>query len=288
MHRARGFSLIELLVVITIIVVLLAILVPALDRVIYRAELAVCASNLSNTADGLVTYTLSHNRRYPHRQGVVNGDWEAHKIYQGFPNVVPIDERPALKGFVQLKMTLDPLCDVIDIGEEDTAPEDIVFRNSHQWAGFRWFGHAGMNKLGNTLHWTDDVYYPQPRSFKFRLLASDRDFINLEQRIVDSSHPDDEGLLENMSWQSEDVSGGFGVLADTALQATYSGWYRLGDPYRGKSDLNYAYDDGSVQRFDGVLHQGDERMTRVPHFANITGVPTVGAWPSQFDNLPRR
>jgi len=39
---------IELLVVITIIVVLLSLLAPALDKAIYRAELPRCAASLSH------------------------------------------------------------------------------------------------------------------------------------------------------------------------------------------------------------------------------------------------
>ena len=289
MHkRLRGFTLIELLVVMTTIVVLLSLVAAAVERAIYRAELAVCATRLHGTANGLTTYVMSFNRHYPYRQGVVNGDWEPHKLYQSLPNVTPVDERPVIKAYVPLESTLDPLCKKIYIDESATQPNDVVFRNSHQWAGFKWAGFPGMCKMGDRLTFTDSTFYPSPRTFEFSIVAADRDFLNFEEKIVDSSHPDDEGLLTAMSWQSQDVSGGFGVLADTALQATYSGWYRLGKTSRGKSDFNYAYEDGSVRRIDGVIYQGDERMTRVPHFANITGVPTVGSWPTQFDNLPKQ
>lgn len=288
MPPRRGFSLVELLVVASVIVVLLALTVAAMDHAIYRAELAVCGSRLHAMAAGALTYATAHRRRYPYRQGVENGDWEAHKIYQSLPNLSPIDDRPITKDYIPLKTSLDPLCQEISIDEGSTKPEDVVFRNSDLWAGFRWFGHQGMRKIGDRMEWTDDVYSSPPRTTTFSLLASDRDFMNFAQPIVDSSHPDDEGLLVSMKWQSGDVSGGFGLLADTVLQATYSGWYRLGVTYRGKSDLNYAYDDGSVQTVRGVLYQKDDRMTPVPHFANVTGVPTVGAWPTQFDNLPRQ
>jgi len=42
----KAFTLVELLVVFTIIVILLALLVPALGRAIYHARLAQCAGRL--------------------------------------------------------------------------------------------------------------------------------------------------------------------------------------------------------------------------------------------------
>src|SRR5688572_22045336 len=60
-----GFTLVELLVVITIIAILLALMMPAMDKAIYQAELAVCASNQRQTATGLYVYAMDHRRWYP-------------------------------------------------------------------------------------------------------------------------------------------------------------------------------------------------------------------------------
>ena len=289
MRRVRGFTIVELLVVVSIIVVLIALLVPALDRAMYRAQLMLCQGNLDGQSTGLITYAMSNRTNYPHRDGVDDGDWEPHKLYQSVHAGPPRDERTLLEGYVSLDQFLDPFCQKIVLDKPATMVNDVVFRNTHQWAGFRWFGNGpGMSKLGKKLTFLNDVNYPQPREFKFSFLASDRDFINTEQLIVDSSHPDKEEKLISLKWQSDDVGGGFGILADTALQATYSGWFRTSSAYRGPSDLSYAYDDGSVQMYNDVLHKDDERFTRVPHFANVTGVPLVGIWPTQWDNVPIR
>ena len=42
MRAQSAFTLVELMVVITIIVLLLALMMPALDKAVYQAELASC------------------------------------------------------------------------------------------------------------------------------------------------------------------------------------------------------------------------------------------------------
>jgi prepilin-type N-terminal cleavage/methylation domain-containing protein len=56
-HKARGFTLIELLVVIAIIALLMAILMPALQRVRKQAKAIVCQSNLHQWAVAFEMYT---------------------------------------------------------------------------------------------------------------------------------------------------------------------------------------------------------------------------------------
>jgi len=56
MVKRRGFTLIELLVVIAIIAVLMAILMPALNRVREQGKRAVCLSNLKQLATAWIMY----------------------------------------------------------------------------------------------------------------------------------------------------------------------------------------------------------------------------------------
>jgi prepilin-type N-terminal cleavage/methylation domain-containing protein len=71
----RGFTLIEVLVVVAIIALLVAILLPSLARARKQARRAVCASNLHQVAIGLMTYRQSF-KAFPHqaRVGVRNCD----------------------------------------------------------------------------------------------------------------------------------------------------------------------------------------------------------------------
>ncbi len=61
----RGFTLVELLVVVAILAVLLAVLLPALGRARAAARLAACGSNLRQLGLGIHTYTHEYTGHIP-------------------------------------------------------------------------------------------------------------------------------------------------------------------------------------------------------------------------------
>jgi len=63
--NSRAFTLIELLVVIAVIALLMAILIPALQRARRQARTVVCQSNLRQWAMTLAAYTQSYEGRLP-------------------------------------------------------------------------------------------------------------------------------------------------------------------------------------------------------------------------------
>jgi prepilin-type N-terminal cleavage/methylation domain-containing protein len=63
--RKKGFTLVELLVVIAIIAMLLAILMPALNRVKQLAYRLVCGTNLGGLGKAITTYSNDNSEQYP-------------------------------------------------------------------------------------------------------------------------------------------------------------------------------------------------------------------------------
>ena len=75
-YPRRAFTLIEMLVVISIIAVLISILMPALRSVRRNVLLVTCSSNLRQIGVGLGSYVTDEDSRYP-KQPWTYGEWNA-------------------------------------------------------------------------------------------------------------------------------------------------------------------------------------------------------------------
>jgi len=71
----RGFTLIELLVVIAIISLLMAILMPALNRVRKQARRVVCASNMKQMCTSVALFANDRDGKIPPVREERNGTW---------------------------------------------------------------------------------------------------------------------------------------------------------------------------------------------------------------------
>ncbi|MBN1943353.1 MAG: type II secretion system protein [Phycisphaerae bacterium] len=65
MHRSRGFTLLEVMIVIAIISLLVSILVPAVRSARNSARLAACQAGLKNLSAGLWLYTAEYQSLFP-------------------------------------------------------------------------------------------------------------------------------------------------------------------------------------------------------------------------------
>jgi len=240
----RGFTLVELLVVITVIVLLLALLAPAMDQAVYQAELAVCASKLDAIATGAIAYGSQYRRSYPHRPM-----WHAapqRPIDINFGNIAgigqpgkPADDRPVLRTFLKindhLNCPLNPAKSDFDLSKVETN----IIVDYALWFGFGYLKEKGMFRLGDRVQFAGD---------SFDLLASDWAGIFLGSN-ENGTHNDAQNRMESRVFQDHDW-----YTDSTIGPLTYTGawWFSRSLNGRGPIDLNYARADGSVVRYDQV------------------------------------
>jgi len=271
-----GFTLVELLVVITLIVILLALLMPAMDQAIYQAELAVCASKQDALTSATITYTMDHKRFYPYRKLVEEfGRTQTIELYRN----PPASDMAVFQSFLKINDNLqDPLVRPVDLtiltSNANSNVNDIqsgqvpqhtwIYSSIPYWAGWRYntpTGLKGMRKLGDGFEWEGRT---------FRMIASDHDAISEMDGWVQSKHPDDDGVMFNQVLQNESSFYMNGIV-----RLTYSTWTvdLAGDIRiwrRGLIDMNVAFDDGSVVRYNDVPAdtREDDRMAWVPNFSD--------------------
>jgi len=257
-----AFTLVELLVVIAIIVVLLALLAPALDRAVYQAELAVCGAQLHAIAASVQTYAVDSRRAYPNRpgqRGGSGGSYQPIRLRTGGN----YDNRLDIRRAFPLSLLYCPLTGRIDLEDfdEPEAVKPSLYSPYHLWFGVQYniAGQVGkgMFRVGDRLTFTENAQ--PPTTYSFRVLASDRDLHDDGGR-VHGTHPDDAGVMQNVVLQN----AGGGAPVDPYV---LSQWEANHTSQRGFIDLNFAFDDGAVFRY-ARLKIDDERLVRVPDFVN--------------------
>jgi prepilin-type N-terminal cleavage/methylation domain-containing protein len=275
-----GFTLVELLVVIAVIVLLLALLMPAMDKAIYQAELAVCAANHRAVANGALMYAGDFQRTYPYRLGHGRSTTLGNQphVLKNPDTRLPIDDRPMYRNYFALKTVVCPLTKKIDLSIEANDEDTSVWGTYYLWFGFRYTlgNENGMFRLGDRLNW---------RGRSFRVLTAPVDIIWDQQLIANNSHPDwKTGVMTNYSRQNEatpiDVGNPVGSAIASTRKNTLSLWSVSNSSYddpgtpardvRGPIDANYSFDDASVLRLDNVVHD-DKRLVPVPGWASGMG-----------------
>ncbi len=95
--RLRAFTLIELLVVIAVIALLMALLIPALQRVRRQARTMMCQSHLRQWGMALAAYTEDNHGRFPATMSGMDALWVLRGAFTGDKD--PNGPQDSLHGF---------------------------------------------------------------------------------------------------------------------------------------------------------------------------------------------
>lgn len=253
--HSKAFTLVELLVVIAVIAVLLAMLLPAMDQAIYRAELVLCSSRLKGIANGMTVYAVDQQRFFPYnKHTATNLTWHAPliKLVNATNNN---DLRSTLSPYMPLQDILfDPMIKPQDI---ETNSIEQMYGNYSLWNFWKWTPAVdptsrGQRKIG-------DRFTYQDARFTFRQHAWDilaGDFMRAMNTDTDpgaywTNHPG----KQDGSFLHRTANG-------AANQFTF--WISQ-SPKRDPVDYNVVRQDGAVQTLSDVSWD-DERLAHPPEF----------------------
>jgi prepilin-type N-terminal cleavage/methylation domain-containing protein len=263
----RAFTLVELLVVITIIVALLSLLTPALDQAIYEAELASCAAQVKGMTTGGLAYAAGQARHYPVPPDGRRAQHQPDEL--GRLDTPAQDMRTVLEGHIPLKAHLCPLtAGKIDLSYDANGPDTTVFGTYELWFAMAYNpangGRGAMRRIGDRFGWQG----PQHPLKQFNVLVNDVN-IYLETAPFHSQtgHADRDGVEAPAVFQDEGAGEAFvaGGGAVPVLELTVSRWAEPQSAYgtRGAIDQSYGFDDGSV-RIIKEIKRPDRTTAMVP------------------------
>jgi prepilin-type N-terminal cleavage/methylation domain-containing protein len=276
----RAFTLVELLVVITIIVILLALLVPALDKAMYQAQLVQCAGRMKTLATGSNTYAFDYKRFYPYETPAPP---ENRTVRAGPRILVEMEDmRPLIRPYIFSinKVFNDPL-----LKEVDFEPDLLPGQGFRAWADYNWFaswGYAGprgkiMRKIGDTMEFTNRS---TGVTHRFMTLVGDRNLRVNSQVHIQGSHPDQNGTMVEVVNPTRDVTGAFAVLSQ---------WSRTRPDHEPTYlDLNFAQQDESVIRYANVLFDHPDWDQDAPGLIPVPDIPGDVVYPDTSMWLPPR
>lgn len=234
----RGFTLVELLVIITILAILLALLLPALSSGRNAARMTRCKSNLSQIVAGAINYASDHDGNWFYREGLekyLTGDLSSRDML--IPNFLrqrgQFDDTAIMKGYIRDGLGC-PFVRDVRIFDTNTNHLRRIYSYS-LYFGWQLMGNERqMRRVGDTMTFEGD---------EFNVVAADL-FVHASS-YVQSSHPIPGTTL--LSFDGSSV-----------------GSYYQGDAYpEGEGypvELNFAMSDGSVI----TLSASDERLRKVP------------------------
>ena len=269
-QNRSGFTLVELLVVVSVIAILVSLLIPAVEQAMYQAQLSACAANMKTVATAATVYAADHQQHYPKRHKNYSWDGLWLRLPPSYDSRWPFDLRAQFAPYMSVKSFLDPMLGGVSLDDAANRPECNIYGNYVIYTGLSLAGAPSMDKVGQRFEATDDMSPGRPQTYEFNVIAADRNMY-WNDRWSASSHSD-RGVLRNGALQDFEAGAGYYV--------TISYWAADGGDHN-PAELNYAYVDGSVAGY-GAVTKLDERMARIV----VTNIDDYNT--GRFDHLPRQ
>jgi len=237
-NRHAAFTLVELLVVIAIVGVLMALLLPAMNKARARAKLLQCLARERMLGVHVLSYVADFKQAYPYR--------EVSMVSNNAPYLLTSllapakDDRPMFKTFLDLDRDL--ICPLAPLPAGVSLGRTIT---NEAWSSYAlWFGaQISMAQPASAMLRAGDrpVYTAGGVTSTFNILASDmeRDWNGYGGVYwLNSAHPDEGNVLfQDRAWY------------DPAY--TISTWRQqyanAAGMTRGPMDQNFLFDDGSAK-----------------------------------------
>ena len=224
------FTLIELLIVISVIAILVSMLLPSLRSARYKATLAVCSSNLRQVGVSVSLYATRNNQFYPYRKNVRDNK----KKHWSPPNVLRNSAYPSQTNDVPVFKSLDieDLQCPLTYSNGEWEENSTSFTTANYLYLFGWQG--GEEAKGKLFRTTDTMEF---NGQEIDVIAGDVFSVNNWLKL---GHNKRDGIS---FWHSIAPAGT---------------WIN-----QQKVDFNYARKDGSAFRINNIVYN-DSRMKRVP------------------------
>ncbi len=235
MCKKKSFTLVELLIVVSIIAILISLLQPAIRKAIYKARIAKCMVNLKNITNGVLMYCDDNNDLYPGSEAPQSFRRTSDSFYS-----VSLKNQATYGGFNILGSYVggSNYGNTNDLNEKYNetwkCPQDAPGRPTSGYGSNRKSYAVYFNMMAGT-----NAHYQRSDLSQIMRRLGDSHIMTTTWNTTNPNHGSRPSPL---GWPL-----GFRIIAsDTA-----STWYQhtFNHKWNGLYDTNYSFDNGSVLTF---------------------------------------